>query len=120
MLFGVVTLTFFVTHVLPGDPTYSLVGPLPTQEPADLIRHTYGFDKPIYTQYWEYLKGAVQLDFGKSLFTDRTVAYDIGQRLPSTLELVSLSLLVALVLGVPLGFFAARMRGRHVDKGMRI
>ena len=120
MLFGIVTLTFIVTHVLPGDPTYTIAGQFATPDVIANIRHTYGFDKPLLTQYWDYLTGVVtNFDLGKSIFTDNTVKYDLGQRLPSTLELVSGGVGLALLIGIPLGALAARSRGKKGDAALR-
>jgi ABC-type dipeptide/oligopeptide/nickel transport system permease component len=119
ILFGVLTLTFFVTHVLPGDPTYSITGPVASKELIQQTRHAFGFDQPLYVQYWHYLGDVVHLNFGDSIFTSNSVAYDVGQRLPTTLELVILSLAVALVLGISAGAFAAGRRGRPTDVAVR-
>jgi peptide/nickel transport system permease protein len=119
ILFGVLTLTFFVTHVLPGDPTYSITGPIASKELIEQTRHQYGFDQPLYVQYWHYVGDVVHLKLGSSIFTGNSVAYDVGQRLPITLELVILSLFVALVLGISAGAFAAGRRGRTTDVAVR-
>src|SRR5215468_7187552 len=92
ILFGVLTLTFFVTHVLPGDPTYSITGPVASKELIQQTRHEFGFDRPLYVQYVDYVGDVLHLNFGNSIFTSNSVAYDVGQRLPITLELVILSL----------------------------
>ena len=120
MLFGIVTVTFFVTHVLPGDPTYTIAGQFATPDFIAEIRHTYGFDLPLYEQYWEYLKGIVgHFDLGSSIFTGHTVRYDLAQRLPATLELVICAIAVALAIGIPAGALAARRRGRATDVVVR-
>lgn len=126
MLFGILTVTFFVTHVLPGDPTYTIVGQFATPENIAKVRHDYGFDLPLWEQYWEYLKGIVtRFDLGTSIFTGNSVRYDLAQRLPSTLELVICAIAVALVIGIPAGAYAARKRfattrrGRAGDVGVR-
>ena len=120
MLFGIVTVTFFVTHVLPGDPTYTIAGQFATPEIISEIRRTYGFDLPLYEQYWEYVTGVVlHFDLGSSIFTGRSVRYDLAQRLPATLELVICAIAVALAIGIPAGALAARRRGRATDAAVR-
>jgi len=118
-ILGIVTVTFFITHVLPGDPAYSLAGP--NQSPANIkaIEHQYGFDQPITTQFWHYLTGIVHLDFGTSIVTGQSVASDLGNRLPATLELIVLSLALALIIGIAGGTLAARSAGRASDRAVR-
>ena len=127
MVFGIVTVTFFVTHVLPGDPTYSILGQFATPEQVKTTRHALGFDVAIYTQYWHYLKGLVlHFDLGQALLdSNNSVKYDLAQRLPATLELVICAVAVALLIGVPAGAWAAKKRfaltrrGRSGDVGVR-
>ena len=112
---GVLTLTFFVTRVLPGDPTYSLVGPTPTPEILAKIREQYGFNEPLLVQYVQYLNRILHFDFGTSTITGQPVASDLVNRIPATLMLITASLLIALVVGVLVGTFIARRAGRPVD-----
>lgn len=117
-LWGIITLTFFITHVLPGNPAYSLAGPDPTPAQIRAIEHQYGFDQPLVTQYGHYLSGAVQLHFGNSIVTGDSIASDLRHRLPATLELIILAVAVAIVIGVPMGTLAARRVGRTSDRAM--
>ena len=117
-LWGIVTLTFFITHVLPGNPAYSLAGPNPTPAQIRAIEAHYGFNQPLVTQYWHYLSGVVQLHFGQSLVTGASVATDLRQRLPATLELIVLAVAVALIVGVTAGTVAARRAGKASDRVM--
>lgn len=119
ILFGVVTVAFFVTHILPGEPTYSLVSNEATPEDIARVRHEYGFDRPVYSQYFTYLGKLVHIDLGTSIFTGNPIAHDLGQKLPITLELVILALGLALLLGIPAGIFAAHRRGRAADRAVR-
>ena len=127
MVYGIVTVTFFVTHVLPGDPTYQILGQFATPEKVAETRHLLGFDQPLLEQYWHYLTGLVlHFDLGISLLvTSNSVKYDLAQRLPSTLELVFCALAVALAIGIPAGAWAAKQRfaltrrGRSGDVAVR-
>jgi peptide/nickel transport system permease protein len=118
-LFGLITLTFFVTRVLPGDPTYSLAGPNPSPEQVAALRAQYGFDQPLLTQYWTYLKDVAHLDFGTSLTTGGDVASQLLDRLPATLELIALAIGVAVVIGLAAGTLAARRANRSTDRVVR-
>ena len=119
LLFAVVTVTFVVTHILPGDPTYSIVGQLANDELIESVRHRLGFDLPLWHQYVDYLRDALHLDLGTSLRTGNAVTEDLRRRLPATLELVVLSLGFALVTGVSAGALAAFRRGRAADAWVR-
>lgn len=127
MVYGIVTVTFFVTHVLPGDPTYQILGQFATPEKVAETRHLLGFDQPLIVQYWHYLTGLItHFDLGTSLLvTSNSVKYDLAQRLPSTLELVFCAVAVALAIGIPAGAWAAKQRfaltrrGRSGDVAVR-
>ena len=116
---GIITVTFFITHVLPGNPAYALAGPNPTPTNIRAIAHQYGFDQPITTQYWRYLKGLANLNFGNSIVTGNSVASDLGNRLPATLELIVLALALALIIGVAAGTLSARRAGTAADRAVR-
>lgn len=114
MLFGVVTLTFFITHL--RDPTLSLVPSYASPEEIAHVRELYGFDQPILQQYLTFLGKLARFDLGVSSVTNNPVITDLLQRLPSTLMLVLMSLGLALVIGIALGSFAAQRAGTGVDR----
>lgn len=116
ILFGVITVTFFVTRLAGGDPAYLIAGAFATPEVIAEIQAQIGTDKSIGQQYVNFLSGAVRLDFGEAIFTGNPVQDDLGARLPATIELVAFSLALGLILGVSSGVFAARRRGRKSDK----
>jgi peptide/nickel transport system permease protein len=118
MVWILVTLVFFVLRVV-GDPIKAAFGQLPPQEIARR-EHAAGLDRPLLTQYWDYLKGVAHFDFGVSL-TDHTPISEILKIYgAATLELTFWSVVVALVIGVPLGRVAARYRDRLPDVGLRL
>ncbi|GAA1800301.1 ABC transporter permease [Planosporangium flavigriseum] len=109
---GVVTIVFFLSRLMPGDPAFRLAGSQATAEQVAAIRHDLGLDQPIWAQYWRFLTHAVQGDFGRSLQTGNNVTTDLLQRAPATLALILLSLVVIIVLTLGLvGWFLARPRG---------
>jgi peptide/nickel transport system permease protein len=116
---GIVTVTFFITHVVPGNPAYFLAGPNPSPSNIRAIEHQYGFDQPITTQYWHYLTGLVHLNLGTSIVTGNSVASDLANRLPATLELIVLSLGLALIVGIAAGTLSARRAGTAADRAVR-
>jgi ABC-type dipeptide/oligopeptide/nickel transport system permease component len=112
VVFGVTLVTFVIARVLPGNPVYLLVGTRGDEETVRELTRRLGLDKPLVEQYWIYMKGLVQGDLGMAFTTSRAVTSDLGDRLPATLELAVVALLLALVIAVPLGVAAAlRPRG---------
>jgi peptide/nickel transport system permease protein len=118
LLLVVATLLFFSIHLLPGDPALLVLGgdaAQPTPEQIAMVRAKLGLERPLYAQYVTWLRRLLQGDLGRSLVDDRPVARDLANRLPRTLQLVIPATLVATAVGVPLGMFAARRRGRLAD-----
>ena len=113
-----VTMAAFSINFLAGDPTYVLMGDMRGRSRADIqeFRHRMGFDRPVPVQYFEWLKNAVQGDFGTS-FKFKEKNWDvIAQRYPATLQLAASALLVGLIVAVPLGVVAAVNRGSIWDR----
>ncbi|TMK70579.1 MAG: ABC transporter permease [Actinobacteria bacterium] len=120
ILLGVSILVFFWVHALPGSPADALLGERATASRVAEIRHLYGFDQPIYVQYWKYLGTLVHGDLGVSIADHRHVASEIGDRFPATLELAFAAMIFATGLGIPLGFFAAKRYGGLFDQSSLI
>src|ERR671936_111414 len=115
ILFGVSLLIFFWIRALPGSPAESLLGERATPALVKAYRQRYGLDQPVYVQYWKYLKTTVQGDFGVSVASHRRVISEIGDRFPATVELAVAAMLFAILVGVPLGFLAAKRHGGLFD-----
>jgi peptide/nickel transport system permease protein len=115
ILLGVSILIFFWIRALPGSPAESLLGERATPQLVHQLRERYGLDKPVYQQYFAYLKTTLEGDFGVSVATHRKVADEIKLRFPATIELAIGAMLFAVVFGVPLGFFAAKRYGGFFD-----
>ncbi len=118
LLFLVATILFFSIHLLPGDPVLLILGgdaAQPTPEQIATVRVKLGLDRPLWVQYASWLERVSRGDLGRSLVDDRPVARDLANRLPRTLQLVIPATLVATAVGVSLGMFAARRRGRLAD-----
>ncbi len=115
ILFGVSVLIFFWIRLLPGSPAEALLGERATPELVAAYRERYGLDEPIYKQYLKYVRATSELDFGVSVATHRKVTDEIKQRFPATIELAIAAMLFATLIGVPLGFFAAKRYGGVVD-----
>ena len=107
MLLAISIAVFLVLHLIPGDPARSAAGPDASEEDIDLIRKSYGLDKPLPIQYWIYLKKLVRGDLGRSFRTRRPVTQEIRRRLPATAELSACAMLIAVVLGIPIGIISS-------------
>ena len=116
-LFGVITLVFFLIHLIPGDPVEVMLGESAQPVDREALRIALGLDLPLYQQYWKYLSGLVQLDFGQSLFSGRSIGTILAERIPLTVYLSLISLMIALMLAFPLGLLAATKQGTVYDFG---
>lgn len=117
---GLVLVVFLVTRILPGDAAAARLGPEATPEDIAALRAQYGLDDPLLVQLKDYLLRLAQGDLGQAVSTGRDVGTELFARLPATVELALAALLVALVIGVPLGVLAAAHRGRTADTVARV
>src|SRR5215203_3830795 len=115
ILLGLSILVFLWIRALPGGPAQALLGERATEESIAQIEREYGLDKPIYVQYWRYVKTVGELDFGQSVTTRRAVTEELRQKFPATVELALAAMIFSTFLGVPLGFFAAKRYGGVFD-----
>ena len=119
-LFGLLIVTFLLIRIVPADPAAALAGDNATPQQIEAIRHQYGFDRPIAEQLLLYLGQVMRFDFGESQYSHRAVGVDLRQRLPATLELTFAALLLATVLGIPLGVISAVYHNRWPDFALRV
>jgi len=117
-LFGVALIVFILVRVVPGNPIAMMLPPGASDADIALLTAHYGLDKPILTQFWVWLGRALQGDFGTSISLRQDVMGLIFGRLPATLELATLALLIAMALGGALAITAARFRGTAVETGI--
>src|SRR3954465_5118038 len=115
ILLGVSLLVFVWIRALPGTPAQSLLGERATPELIKQVNHQYGLDTPIYQQYWKYVDQTAHFKLGTSITTSRTVGFEIRNRFPATVELAVAAMPLAVVLGIPLGFMAAKRYGTWFD-----
>ncbi len=119
-LIGVSILTFILSRVVPGDPARLAAGAQATPEMYAQIRQEFGLDDPLPVQYWNYVTGIVQGDWGKSILSRRPVLDDLRVYWPATFELVVVAMTIAVIIGVPLGVLAAMRADRPADQISRI
>lgn len=122
VLFGVSVLVFLMIRLIPGDAVLIMLGANTdiTPERVEVLRRSLGLHLPIYHQYWNWFTDLLRGDLGQSIWTGRPVADEIMGRLPVTLELTGLSLLVALVVSFPIGIVSASARGSVADGAVRV
>ena len=116
VLFAIALATFVVTYILPADPARMIAGIRATPEDVDRIRHALGLDEPFLVQLVRYLGRVVQGDFGQSYIQNRPVLGLVLERFPATLQLAIAGMVVALLIGLPLGVHAATHRGTWSDR----
>jgi peptide/nickel transport system permease protein len=120
VLVSVSILTFFIARVIPSDPAAAWVGAHPTQDQIARARELLGLDKPLYEQYLRYMSSVLRGDLGSSLLTHQSIVFDLGTYLPATLELVLASILIAVVIGLPLGVLSGAHKGTWLDHSSRL
>jgi peptide/nickel transport system permease protein len=116
ILLGLSLLVFVWIRALPGGPAEALLGERATPQAIAQIRHQYGLDKPIPVQYWDYVKTTAKGDLGTSVTTRRPVTDELKQRFPATIELALAAMMFSLI-GIPIGFVAAKHYGGPIDNG---
>jgi peptide/nickel transport system permease protein len=119
-LFGLLALTFFMGRMLPTDPVISIVGEQADQTTYNMVYHQLGLDKPLYVQFYLYVRAMLAGDFGNALFTGHRVADDLLRAFPATIELASFAIVIGVGIGVPLGILAAVYRGSIIDHVARV
>ena len=115
ILIGLSLLVFFWIRALPGSPAEALLGERATPESIAQARDQYGLDDPLYVQYWRYVHTIGTGDLGTSIASHRPITEELRERFPATIELAFSAMLFATLLGVPLGFFAAKRYGGIFD-----
>jgi len=118
-VFLVLLLVFVAMRILPGDPAIAALGDSATQEQLSLFRERMGLNDPLWLQFLNFLKGVVTLDLGNSMMSNQDVVGLIFYNLPYTIELTVVAMLMGVVIGLPLGVFAARNRNKAPDSFVR-
>lgn len=119
VIWGVVTVTFFLSRIVSPSPTTLLVPADATPEIRAAIEHDLGLDQSLWDQYLRFLQSLLKGDLGTSFMTGRPVADDLASRLPATLELGTSALVIGIIVGILLGVVAAVHRDRFLDHSIR-
>lgn len=119
-LFGLLLVTFLIGRVMPIDPVIAIVGDHAPPDVIARVRTELGLDRPLYVQFGIYLDNLAHGDLGTSVMTTHPVTEDIAHFFPATLELATAAIIVAILVGVPLGVFAAARQGSRFDHVVRV
>lgn len=121
VLFGVLLIVFTINYLTPGDPVVAVIGIDYTQEQYDAMEAQLGLDKPYLVQFFDYVKGVVtKFDLGTSYTNQRPVSEQILERMPLTLELGTIGIVIAIILGIPFGIISATKQYSLVDYSVTI
>lgn len=120
VLLGLSILIFLIARVMPGDPARMALGPRAPEWVVERFREDMHLDKPLYVQYYYWIRDALHGDFGVSIFTRRAVASDLKEFFPATLELVLFSGVITAIFGILLGVASARYANRWPDNLFRV
>ncbi len=120
VLFGIIVITFIVSHVIPADPIGAILGPQAPPELVEKVRREWGLDKPLPEQFVDYMINLLQGNLGKSIRTNKPVAEDLMKFFPATIELATAAMIVAIVIGIPLGIISAVKKDKWPDHISRI
>ncbi|NUT33386.1 MAG: ABC transporter permease [Hamadaea sp.] len=116
-LLGLSLILFLWLHRLPGGPETAILGERGTPETRARLRQQLGLDEPLWIQYARFMRRLLTGDLGSSINTKRPVITEFLERFPGTVELTVAALIIAIGFGIPLGYLAARRRGRFLDHG---
>ncbi len=117
---GLIAIVFFISRVIPSDPVALLAGETATKAQIAALRAKLGLDRPLLVQLFDYYRNLLHGDLGTSLFTTRPVADDLFARLPATFELTLVAMIIAVLVGIPLGVISALRRNTALDHALRI
>ncbi|MDO9500487.1 ABC transporter permease [Falsiroseomonas sp.] len=118
-LLGLLAIVFFISHVIPADPAAFAAGENASAATIAEMRARLGLDQPLHIQFLRYVQSILSGDMGRSIYTGRPVSEDLLSRLPATLELTLVTVVVAALIGVPLGVVSALRRNSWVDHALR-
>ncbi|MDE1186674.1 MAG: ABC transporter permease [Pantoea sp.] len=117
---GVCVITFIISHLIPGDPARLLAGDRASEAIVQHIRQQLGLDQPLWVQFGRYVMALLHGDLGTSIRTGRPVLEEMRTFFPATLELACCALMLALLIGIPLGVLSAVYRNRWLDHLVRL
>ena len=118
-LLGLLVVTFVISRLLPADPVLAVVGDHASESTIEAARIRLGLDKPILVQFWIYLTDVLRGDLGNSIRTNLPISQELARVFPATLELATLGTIIGVVIGIPLGVWAAVRKDTLIDHVVR-
>jgi peptide/nickel transport system permease protein len=118
-LLGLLLVTFVISRLLPADPVLAVVGDHASESTIQAARVRLGLDQPIIVQFWLYLKDVLQGDLGESIRTGLPISQELMRVFPATLELATVGTIIGVILGIPLGVWAAVRKDTYIDHLVR-
>ncbi|SFK70493.1 ABC transporter permease [Falsiroseomonas stagni] len=119
-LIAVLTLVFVIVRIVPGDPALVILGDQATPEAIAALRTRLGLDASLWEQYFRFITNALMGDFGNSMVTNRPIMAEVAAVLPHTIDLTVAAMIFGIIVGVPVGIWAALHRNGIIDVGARI
>ncbi|WP_203076528.1 ABC transporter permease [Falsiroseomonas ponticola] len=119
-LIAVLTLVFVIVRIVPGDPALVILGDQATPEAVAALRTRLGLDASLWEQYFRFIGNALMGDFGNSMVTNRPIMAEVSAVLPHTIDLTVGAMIFGIIVGVPVGIWAALHRNGIIDVGARI
>jgi len=120
VLIGITLASFLLIHLIPGDPARIVLGAHATPEAIATLNAQLGLDQPLFVQYWDFISGAVTLDFGDSITQKTAIGPVLSERTPVTLFLLLYSVVISIIVAVPLAIASALHRNRVTDHLIRV
>lgn len=120
VIFGLSVIVFTISRVVPGDPVRLMLGPFAGDEAVARVEREMALDQPLHIQFIIWFNGFIRGDWGTSLRTNNNVFDDVILRLPATLELILIALILALLIAIPIGVIAGTNRNTWKDHGSRV
>lgn len=117
---GLFAITFFIGRIVPIDPVLAVVGDRAPRAVYEAVRIEMGLDRPLVVQFFNYVGAVLTGDLGMSVSTGRPVAEDLARVFPATLEMATLGIFIGVLLGVPMGVYAASRQGSLLDQVIRV
>ncbi|WP_145109238.1 ABC transporter permease [Cereibacter sediminicola] len=117
---GLLLVTFVISRYMSVDPVLRAVGDRASQSTYEAMYRAMGLDRPVWEQFWIYLRNVLSGDLGSSFLTKRPVADDLARVFPATLELATVGILIGTLFGIPLGVISAVKQGRAIDQVVRV
>src|SRR4051812_39367761 len=114
-LVGLLVVTFVISRVIPADPVALVAGETATPAQVDALRRDLGYDRPLPLQFALYVGQLVRGDMGTSIYTRRPIVDDLAHRLPATIELTVVAMVISIGIGIPLGVLSALWRNSVLD-----